>query len=282
MNWKRGKEEEGQAEGAEGVEGAEAEEVAAVVHRGARGLDHHRGARGLGQEVGAEVAAEVEAVDAQCKPENRTLSLLLSSSCNFLSNNKVSTYRGPSYGGGKYYGGGAATPYKSGGRSPGGILPYALGGGLLGAALIFPGLWLYGAYAYNYNHPYSFRNRTRNNFNETLPVTCLCERYSACGCDDANNSTFLDGIIGDGNLANLNKSLVNVGNVNGTKTIVLNGTLPNDTVSDATTTAGDATGTGAGAATNLPSVSAANKRFLLETSGFWLLGAIVAATVWFF
>lgn len=109
-------------------------------------------------------------------------------------------------------------------------------------------------------------------------MTCLCEQYSACGCDDANNSTFLDGIIGDGNLANLNKSLVNVGNVNGTKTIVLNGTLPNDTVADATTTGNDASGP----ATTAPSKSAANKRFLLETSGFWLLGAIVAATVWFF
>lgn len=100
-------------------------------------------------------------------------------------------------------------------------------------------------------------------------MTCLCEQYSACGCDDANNSTFLDGILGDGNLANLNKSLVNVGNVNGTKTIVLNGTLPNDTVADASTSTGSA------------STSAANRQLLLETSGFWLLGAIVGATVWF-
>lgn len=106
-------------------------------------------------------------------------------------------------------------------------------------------------------------------------MTCLCEQYSACGCDDANNSTFLDGIIGDGNLANLNKSLVNVGNVNGTKTIVLNGTLPNDTVADASTTTGSASAATATAA------SAANKRLLLETSGFWLLGAIAGATVWF-
>lgn len=114
-------------------------------------------------------------------------------------------------------------------------------------------------------------------------MTCLCERYSACGCDDANNATFLDGIIGDGNLANLNKSLVNVGNVNGTKTIVLNGTLPNDTIADASTTTTTESDATTGAATNLPSRSAAaaNKRFLLETSGFWLLGAIVAATVWF-
>lgn len=109
-------------------------------------------------------------------------------------------------------------------------------------------------------------------------MTCLCEQYNACGCDDANNSTFLDGIIGDGNLTSLNKSLVNVGNVNGTKTIVLNGTLPNDTI-DATTTGDAATGAEASA---IPGESSANKRFLLETSGFWLLGAIVAATVWFF
>lgn len=264
MSWKRGKVAEGQVVG---EEAAVAEEVAVVVvappHQArALALDHHRGVRGLGQEVEVEVGV----VDAQCKAEAPIPHIVF---VLFLSNQKVSTHRGPSYGGGRYYGGGATSSYKSGGRSPGGILPFAIGGGLLGAALIFPGLWLYGAYVYNYNHPYSFRNRTRNNLNETLPVTCLCEQYSACGCDDANNSTFLDGIIGDGNLANLNKSLVNVGNVNGTKTIVLNGTLPNDTVADASTSTGSA------------STSAANKQLLLETSGFWLLGAIVGATVWF-
>lgn len=221
---------------------------------------------------------EVEVVDAQCKPEAIPHSPIIFAL--FVSNLKVSTYRSPSYGGGKYYGGGATTPYRSGGRSPGGLVPFAIGGGLLGAALVFPGLWLYGAYVYNYNHPYSFRNLTRNNLNETLPVTCLCEQYNACGCDDANNSTFLDGIIGDGNLASLNKSLVNVGNVNGTKTIVLNGTLPNDTV-DATTTNGARTGS-ASATAAAPGNSAANKRLLLETSGFWVLGAIVGATIWFF
>lgn len=106
-------------------------------------------------------------------------------------------------------------------------------------------------------------------------MTCLCEQYSACGCDDANNSTFLDGIIGDGNLANLNKSLVNVGNVNGTKTIVLNGTLPNDTIADESTSTASESATAASAT----AASAANKRLLLETSGLWLLGAIAGATV---
>lgn len=269
MIWKRGKEEEGQAAAEDPV----AEEVAVVVV-----APHHRArarARARGQEQEVEVVAGVEVVDAQCTHENTYPKIV---SFEFLSNQKGSTHRSPSYGGGKYYGGGATSSFKSGGRSPGGLAPYAIGGGLVGAALIFPGLWLYGVYAYNYNHPYSFRNRTGTNLNETLPVTCLCQQYSACGCDDANNSTFLDGIIGDGNLSNLNKSLINVGNVNGTKTIVLNGTLPNDTLADATTSTGDG---GGATTTTIPSISAANKRLLLETSGFWLLGAIVGATVWF-
>lgn len=167
----------------------------------------------------------------------------------------------PSYGGGRYYGGGATTAYRSGGRSPAaGILPF-----FLASTLIFP-LWLYGAYAYNYNHPYTYHNRTNttdspSGSNETLPVTCLCDQYSACGCDDNNNSTYLDTILGDGTPASQNSSLVHVGDVNGTKTIVLNGTLPNGT--DTTDSAADA-----------------SRGFLLETSGFWLVGAIVGATVW--
>lgn len=173
----------------------------------------------------------------------------------------------PSYGGGRYYGGGSTTAYRAGGRSPAaGIAPY-----FLASALIFPGVWLFGVYAYNYDHPYNYHNRTNttdnsNGSNETLPVTCLCEEYNACGCDDNNNSTYLDTILGDGTPASQNSSLVHVGDVNGTKTIVLNGTLPNGT--DTTDAAED------------DSTSDASKRFFLEMSGFWLVGAIVGATVW--
>ena len=143
----------------------------------------------------------------------------------------------PSYGGGKYYGGGATSPYRAGGRSPGaGIVPFALVGGIAGAALIFPGVWAYGAYNYPYSHPYSFHNRTNTSepagHNETLPVTCLCQMYSACGCDDNANSTYLDVLLGDGSPKAENGSLVHVGVVNGTKTVVLNGTLPNGTDTD--------------------------------------------------
>ncbi len=176
---------------------------------------------------------------------------------------------GPSYGGGRYYGGGSTSAYRSGGRSPAGILPFALGGAALG---IFPGLWLYGAYSYNYNNPYNFRNRSDpNGQNQSLPVTCLCQQYSACGCDDTNNSTFLDSVVGNGSTADENSTLVHIGNVNGTKTIILNGTLPNGTDTDNSTD---------NSSSSTSSTGAATRNYVLENSGFWLVGAIVGATIW--
>ncbi|KAL9128469.1 MAG: hypothetical protein Q9217_002847 [Psora testacea] len=183
----------------------------------------------------------------------------------------------PSYGGGRYYGGGATTPYRSGSRTPiGGLLPFALVGGAVGAATIFPGYWLYGAYAYNYHNPYSFRNRTNttSNANDTLPVTCLCEMYSACGCDDNGDSTFLDGLVGNGSYAALNKSVVNVSNVNGSRTLVLNGTLPNGTDDSTEDSSTDSS------SDSRPDTSAATRQSVIQVSGFWAVGGIVGAMVW--
>ncbi|KAF7871491.1 hypothetical protein EAF04_003598 [Stromatinia cepivora] len=182
----------------------------------------------------------------------------------------------PAYGGGRYYGGGATTPYSAGGRSPLGIAPLFLG---LGVLSIYPGLWLYGAYSYPYHNTYTFRNHsaTRNTtnttsaslatrqdpdttgVNETRPVTCLCAAYSVCGCDDNGDTTFLDELIGDGNYAALNKTLVNVADVNGTTTILINGTLPNGT------TASGGTDSAAG-------------RTAAEGMGWWVMIAMVFAT----
>ena len=144
---------------------------------------------------------------------------------------------------------------------------------MAGAALgIFPGLWLYGAYEYNYDHDYSYHNRTNTSEpqgqNETIPVTCLCQMYNACGCDNNSNTTYLDSLVGNGSAADENSTLIHIGLVNGTKTLIINGTLPNgtnDTTSDSTSTT-----SGAGAA----------RQTLLEYSGFWLVSAIVGATVW--
>jgi len=155
-----------------------------------------------------------------------------------------------SFGGGKYYAGGAATPYTAGGRTPGkGLLAGTL---ILPATmlLIMPGLWLYSVYPYHYNNPYRFYNQSATNNdnndnnndrrelwtrqtqgrNESLPVMCLCQEYSVCGCEENDDDqSYLDELVGNGSYAALNKTLVTVSDVNGTKTLVLNGTLPNGT-----------------------------------------------------
>jgi len=74
----------------------------------------------------------------------------------------------------------------------------------------------------------------------------------------------LDSLIGDGTYSALNKSLVNVVDVNGTSTIVLNGTLPNGT-----TTSGGS-----------ESASDAIKT-IVEFSGYWVMIALVGCTVYF-
>lgn len=125
---------------------------------------------------------------------------------------------------------------------------------------------MYGAYVYPYTQSYHFINRTdtannANGTNQTLPVTCLCAQYSACGCDEDDDLSYLDTFIGNGSVASLNSTLVNIANVNNTKTIVLNGTLPNGT--------------------NTESSSAVRSRQrAVEAGGFWVVGAIVGAMVW--
>lgn len=73
--------------------------------------------------------------------------------------------------------------------------------------------------------------------------------------------------MGNGSAADENSTLVHVGNVNGTKTLIINGTLPNGTngTEDSSTSS---------------TTSGATRQDLLEFSGFWLVGAIVGATVW--
>lgn len=91
-------------------------------------------------------------------------------------------------------------------------------------------------------------------------MTCLCQEYQACGCDDNGNTTYIDDLLGNGSTSDQNSTLVHVGNVNGTKTVVINGTLPNGTDDSSST-------------------SAAMRQSVLEMSGFWVVGAVVLATV---
>lgn len=197
----------------------------------------------------------------------------------------------PSFGGGRFYGGGSTSPYTAGRPSPLGIAPLFLG---VGALTLFPGIWLFGAYSYPYHNPYTFRNHSATNdtsnststherrrrsyffwerastddnqgVEQTKPVTCLCAADAECGCDDSGNTTFLDSLIGDGTYSKLNLSVVNVVDVNGTSTIVLNGTLPNGT------TIPGGTEDAFGAATGMTG--------LMQSSGYLVLAAIAASTV---
>lgn len=170
-------------------------------------------------------------------------------------------------------------PYAPGARSPLGITPLFFTGAALG---VLPGVWLYGVYSYPYHHPYTFHNRTamanntnqRREFwtrqvdqgiNQTKPVTCLCAAYEECGCDDSENTTFLDSLIGDGTYSALNQSLVTVADVNSTSTILLNGTLPNGT-------------TVPGSAENA-NHAGAGMRGLVVASGYWVMIVLVGCTV---
>lgn len=145
----------------------------------------------------------------------------------------------PSYGGGRFYGGGATVPYTAGKRSPAGIYPFILP---ITALAFFPGLWLYSVYAYDYPNDFTFTNMSLanssfpNGVNQTRPVQCLCQMYDVCGCDENDDSTYINSIIGNGSYAALNKTLVTVADANntGTQTIFINGTLPNGTTAAGT------------------------------------------------
>ena len=147
----------------------------------------------------------------------------------------------PSRGG--YYPGGATAPYAAGAASPRGLgaarfLPVA-------ALAFFPGIWLYGAYAYPYGHPWTYRNDT-SGMNETRPVECLCAQYAECGCEDNSNATYVNSVVGDGSTAAARANGYTVADVNGTSTLLINGTLDNGTTaSGATSGASSMTGKGA-------------------------------------
>lgn len=121
-------------------------------------------------------------------------------------------------GGNTYYPGGAPVPYKAGNPTPGGVNSRFIGAAGLG---IFPGVWLYGAYAYSYPGHYLYHNRTSNQ-NETHPMECLCGRFQECGCNANNQTDYVTDIAN-------NNTVSRLATVDGVKTLVVNGTLPNGT-----------------------------------------------------
>lgn len=164
----------------------------------------------------------------------------------------------PTFAGGRYYAGGSVRPFKAGAASPGGIRPYPMAG----AALSFwPGVWLYGAYMYPFTDTCSYHNETSDK-DEERPVLCGCSWYENCECDDPDSAPYFKELIGSGSYEALNKSIVDVAEINGTKTILINGTLPNDTA-----LAGD------------KDKNSAPARYVVGTFGYWPTIAVVVGTV---
>ena len=165
------------------------------------------------------------------------------------------------YGGGAYYGGGSARPYGAGQRSPGGLAPVFLGVGaiaFLGAGAA--GYYAYGAYGYRYDDDVTYYNETADE-DQTRPVECFCARYSQCACEQQDDEDYVNSVAN-------NATIAQVADVNGTSTLVINGTLPNGTVA-------------AEEATEDPesSSNAAVSGKTLEMGGMALLSAAVAVGV---
>lgn len=180
----------------------------------------------------------------------------------------------PAYGGGTSYSGGAKAPYKSGGKSPSGIVPLALGGAVIGGAAAYAfwpgyGLWAHPIYYYPYHNPYRYYNRSSAQ-NETRNVGCGCDQTQDCSCDeDANITSVLNELVGNGSYTGLNASVISVGLVNGTQTLLLNGTL--EAIED-----DDDTGAPTGA--TKPNAGA-GLRTMLQHAGWWPAVAAVGAAV---
>ncbi|KAI5864799.1 hypothetical protein GGS23DRAFT_463961 [Durotheca rogersii] len=172
----------------------------------------------------------------------------------------------PSYGGGAFYGGGAQQPYRSGLSSPSGIAPFVIAGAGLATIGFVGAAYAHGAYVYPYTNRYYYHNATTNQ-NETKPVSCVCERYEVCGCDDNGNQTYFNSVIGDGSYENLNKSLVTVAENETTHepTIYIRGTLAN--------------GTTAPGGTDDPNAAGANWQALARAAGWWPLATTALAIV---
>lgn len=72
-----------------------------------------------------------------------------------------------------------------------------------------------------------------SNRNESLPVICLCQEYSVCGCDENHNQTYIDALVANATAAAGDGIITSkITDVNGTRTLVINGTLENGTTAD--------------------------------------------------
>jgi hypothetical protein len=159
------------------------------------------------------------------------------------------TNQPPSLGGGSYYPGGSRSSYRSGGRSPGGLVPGLVPGAAFGFG--FGALYLY---QFHSHYPYYYNNSTHSN--QSLPIDCVCDQNAPCGCDDTNNATAVQEML-------KNTTVAKVEQINGTTMVVINGTLLN--------------GTDTSAAGRLTPFA---RQSWNEVANWWPVVAVVGTMVW--
>lgn len=131
---------------------------------------------------------------------------------------------------------------------------------------------------YRYDDEYEYYNVTTEK-DESRPIICACAEYSVCGCDDNDDTEYYDELIGNGSYAALNKTIVNVAEVNGTMTILINGTLPNGTTVPEEEASSEDDSASQNTSDDNESSAAAGMRALIEALGFWPAVAAVMVTV---
>lgn len=134
-------------------------------------------------------------------------------------------------------------------------------------AFIFPAIWLTsGVYAYSGYGAYHWLGE--DGTNKTANVTCLCQRYSVCGCDPGqdNNTVLAQELTnGDTSGAPVNSTNVKVVSFSADNTTAyINGTLDNGT-----------TASGGTDPSNESEISAA-AQLLVNYGGYWM-AALVAS-----
>ncbi|KAL2366078.1 hypothetical protein RJZ56_000918 [Blastomyces dermatitidis] len=171
------------------------------------------------------------------------------------------------FGGGSYYAGGASVPYTAGKTSRRGLLPFAFLP--LAALAFFPGLWLWGAHAYHIGH-YNYRNTSDPNANATqIPIECLCQRYSVCGCEENDNTTYINELLKQKDEHGMPTNTTTVRVVpkdDGPTTIYVNGSLANGTTNPDPSIPENS---------GVPIVSPT----LSKLGGYWLITSLVVAAV---
>lgn len=79
-------------------------------------------------------------------------------------------------------------------------------------------------------YPYSYPHRYRKDSNDTIPVLCLCQEDSVCGCDENNSTDFTEALYQNATGEGDDKyRIAKITDVNGTRTLVVNGTLADGT-----------------------------------------------------